>query len=92
MIDELDILIGETGKVVLVVPGDIPAGRLSLQLYGDYVTLAAGEKVFATVRDVPAESIAGMARLSEMGLLEVTDPDAPPTEIRHWATIQDNRE
>ncbi|MCB9989201.1 MAG: hypothetical protein H6868_07700 [Rhodospirillales bacterium] len=87
----MDILLGETGQVVLSVPGAIPAGNIVLSLYRNHVELCAGATCFARVTDIETDIVATLSGFDDVPLLEVIDPENPPCYIKCRATVQDQR-
>ncbi len=91
MITDMDIIMTDAGEIVLVVPGDVPAGALALGVENEAVTLAADGQVFAQVGDIDAIVIDTLAVLGHVDLIAVADEENPPAGITHQALVEDKR-
>lgn len=91
MINEVHVLLGETGKFILLVPGKIGEGDLVLQLHDKkFVMLADGYKC-VEAKNINDDIMMVAAQENEVAVMEVLDPDSPPEKITHWAKVQDKR-
>lgn len=91
MIVDMDIIMTSAGQIVLVVPGEIPAGALVLTVQAAGVTLEADAQVFVTVDDIDAMTIEALAGQTHIDLIAVPDADHPPDGITHQAMVSDAR-
>ncbi|MCM2343241.1 MAG: hypothetical protein NDJ24_01620 [Alphaproteobacteria bacterium] len=87
----MDIIMTGAGQIVLVVPGEIPGGRLALRIGATGVTLAADGQVFVAVDDIDSMTIDALAGQTKIDLIAVPDADHPPAGITHQATVRDDR-
>lgn len=81
----------DAGEIVLVVPGDVPAGALALCVGSDSVSLSADGQSFAVVGDIDAIVIDTLAVLDHVDLIAVPDEGNPPAGITHQALVEDKR-
>lgn len=81
----------DAGQIVLVVPGYIPEGPLSLGVMTDAVTLAAAGDVFVRVEDIDDMVLDTIAALDHVDLIAVPDDSEPPAGITHQAAVTDLR-
>ena len=91
MIKDLNIIIGQTGHFVLVVPGKVEEGELVLETHENKVVMRADDQSFAEVTNVNDQILFGLNKEGKVAVMEVLDPDNPPTQITHWADVQDKR-
>lgn len=91
MIVDMDIIMTSAGQIVLVVPGEIPAGVLVLAVQAGSITLAADGHVFVSVADIDVMTIDALAGQTQVDLIAVPDADYPPAGITHRAVVQDAR-
>ncbi|QQG36907.1 MAG: hypothetical protein HYS17_03810 [Micavibrio aeruginosavorus] len=91
MIVDMDIIMTGAGQIVLVVPGEIPAGALEMSVQTGSVTLAADGHVFVSVADIDAMTIDALAGQNQVDLIAVPDADHPPAGITHRAAVRDDR-
>lgn len=82
----------DAGEIVLVVPGDVPAGVLALGVEDSAITLAADGQPFALVSDIDAIVIDTLAALDHVDLIAVPDDENPPAGITHQALVEDKRQ
>lgn len=92
MIEDLDIIASENGRILLAVPGEIPNGELILTLFPTQVTVAANGKVFVKVEDVPDNALEALAEQGQVGLIEIHENETDRmTDIHYHATVKDLR-
>lgn len=91
MITDMDIIMTDAGEIVLVVPGDVPAGALTLSVAADAISLTADARPFAMVGDIDAIVIETLAALDHVDLIAVPDEQNPPAGITHQALVEDKR-
>ena len=91
MIEDMDIIMTDSGQIVLVVPGVIPEGDLALSLHHNVVTLAADGQMFVRVADIDDMVMDALAGQDRIDLIAVPDDDHPPAGITHYADVKDCR-
>lgn len=92
MIEDMDIIMTDSGQIVLVVPGAIPEGGLELGLLAHAVTLAADGQIFVQVADIDDMVMDALAGQAQVDLIAVPDDDHPPAGITHFADVKDYRQ
>ncbi len=95
MIEDMDILLMDDGRLYLTVPGTIPAGALTIVIQEEIVQLTTPEALVAQVDDVDPVVLDAIVRHAkaegQLGLIQITDPEKPPTAVTHWAKVEDQR-
>ncbi len=92
MIYDIDVMVNETGRITLLIPGKIPSGALAVRLETGRVRLSADGADFVSVDHVEETVLDAMAsQAGGMGLIEILDPENPPVTETHRAEIVDSR-